>query len=79
MDQIPSYILHVCMHLLPCTHAADPLLMYYSVSLQAFPMTTAQKRSLKRMVDSLFDVALSQTRRKITTWPPPSYSQNGKQ
>ena len=31
------------------------------------------------MTESLFSVALSQARRKITLWPLPSYSQNGRQ
>ena len=48
-------------------------------SLQAFPLTSDEKESLKSMADSLFNVALSQARRKITSWPPPSYSQNGEQ
>lgn len=31
------------------------------------------------MTESLFSVALSQARRKIISWPPPSYLQNGKE
>ena len=31
------------------------------------------------MADSLFDVALDKVRQNVTSWPPHSYSQNGKQ
>lgn len=46
--------------------------------LQPATLTRTDMVILRRLAESLFNVALSKARRRSTVWPPPSYLQNGK-
>lgn len=60
-------------------HALCHVIHTHTHCMQPLPLTltSTEKKTLNSMIDSLFNVALSQARRKIPSWPPLSYSQNG--